>query len=275
VSEAASPAAAAPPEPASAPPAPPAPAWPDPLPAAIAPEPVPSPAPAPTLPSPDGPVIEAPRAVAAAPAAAPVPRQEPQPDQKKRGPMEIDLTSVLGEIEGVFTPPGGSAPQAQPGPSSPAGAPAPPASGDTGLDDVFKDFRDAVTRQGGVDQSAQHMKLARTYLEMGMLEEAITALKNAVRSPRQRFEAGVLLGRLYKSRGDVPHAIEWFERAAEAPAPTADEGRALLYNLAATLEEAGEIARALAVFLELQADAGDYRDVAARVDHLSRVQTGG
>jgi hypothetical protein len=220
-------------------------------------------------------VTEAPRAVAAAPVAAPVPRHEPQPDQKKRGPMEIDLTSVLGEIEGVFAPSPAAAPQAPPSSASPAGAPPPPAPGDTALDDVFKDFRDAVTRQGGVDQSAQHMTLARTYLEMGMLEEAITALKNAVRSPRQRFEAGVLLGRLYKSRGDVPHAIEWFERAAEAPAPTADEGRALLYNLAATLEEAGEIARALAVFLELQADAGDYRDVAARVDHLSRVQTGG
>jgi hypothetical protein len=29
------------------------------------------------------------------------------------------------------------------------------------------------------------------------------------------------------------------------------------------------------VFIELQADAGDYRDVAARVEHLARVQTGG
>jgi hypothetical protein len=49
----------------------------------------------------------------------------------------------------------------------------------------------------------------------------------------------------------------------------------LLYDLGVTLEEAGESARALAVFLELQADAGDYRDVGPRVDRLSRVQTGG
>ena len=38
---------------------------------------------------------------------------------------------------------------------------------------------------------------------------------------------------------------------------------------------AGEIARALAVFLELQADADRYRDVHARIGRLSRVQTGG
>jgi tetratricopeptide (TPR) repeat protein len=186
------------------------------------------------------------------------------PPAKRRGPMEIDLTSVLGEIEGVFSPPPASPPPARQ---------APPARAN--MDEVFKDFRDEVSRQSGVDQSAQHMKLAQTYLEMGMLDEATTALKAAARSPRQRFEAGVLLGRLFKKQGDIPHAIEWFERAAEAPAPTADEGRALLYNLGATLEEAGETARALAVFLELQADAGEYRDVAARVDHLARVQTGG
>ena len=65
------------------------------------------------------------------------------------------------------------------------------------------------------------------------------------------------------------------ECAAEAPAPTAEEGRALLYDLGVTLEETGETARALAVFLELQADAGDYRDVSRRIDRLARVRTGG
>ncbi len=179
---------------------------------------------------------------------------------KKRGSMEIDLTTALGDLERTVVPP--------PSPLAPAPVPA-------SLDDVFRDFRQEVSRQSGVDQSAQHMKLAQTYLEMGMIEEATASLETAARSPRQRFQAGVMLGRLYKGAGDLAHAIEWFERAAEVPAPTADEGRALLYNLAAALEEADETARALAVFLELQADDGDYRDVSARVDRLSRVQTGG
>jgi hypothetical protein len=48
-----------------------------------------------------------------------------------------------------------------------------------------------------------------------------------------------------------------------------------LYDLASTLESSGDTSRALAAFLELQADAGEYRDVAARVDRLGRVQTGG
>ena len=84
-----------------------------------------------------------------------------------------------------------------------------------------------------------------------------------------------MLGRLYKEQGDLPSAIEWFVLAAEVPAPAADEGRALLYDLAVTLEEAGEIARALTVFLEIQADAGTYRDVAERVARLQSKQKGG
>ena len=41
------------------------------------------------------------------------------------------------------------------------------------------------------------------------------------------------------------------------------------------VEESGDTARALAVFLELQSEAGDYRDVAERVERLARVETGG
>jgi tetratricopeptide (TPR) repeat protein len=119
------------------------------------------------------------------------------------------------------------------------------------------------------------MTLAATYLEMGMEDDAIESLKQAARSPRHRFEAGTTLARLFKGRKDMAQAVEWMERAAEAPAPSGEDGLALLYDLGTTLEGMGETARALAVFMELQADAGDYRDVAARVDRLSRVQTGG
>jgi hypothetical protein len=90
-----------------------------------------------------------------------------------------------------------------------------------------------------------------------------------------RFEAGAMLARLYREHGDLPHALEWFARAAEAPAPAVEEGRALLYEMAVTLEDAGESSRALAVFLELQAEAGEYRDAAERAGRLARVQMGG
>ncbi|MBW8895161.1 MAG: tetratricopeptide repeat protein [Acidobacteria bacterium] len=179
----------------------------------------------------------------------------PPAPAKKPASGEIDLSSALGELDGLDE------------------RPQRPAT----LGDVFKGIRKEVPAGpgDGADQSVQHMKLARTYLEMGMLQEATSYLKTAARSPRRRFEAAALLGRLYRDHGDLTDAIEWLERAAEATAPNPEEAQALLYDLGLALEDAGETARALAVFLELQATAGEYRDVADRVDRLARVQTGG
>ena len=76
-------------------------------------------------------------------------------------------------------------------------------------------------------------------------------------------------------QGVSDKAVSWLELASQVPAPTVEDSRALMYELGEVLEAVGETARALAVFRELQADAGAYRDVAKRVDRLSRVQTGG
>lgn len=164
---------------------------------------------------------------------------------------EIDLTGALGDLH----------------------SDAPIAKQAKSIDHVFAEIRQAA----GDDQdfSAQHMTLARTYLEIGMLDEALASLQTAVRSPRQRFEAAAAIGRLYDRRGDRESAIEWLERAAEVPAPDDEASHVLLYDLGVLLEAAGETSRALAVFLELQANAGDYRDVPSRIDRLARVQTGG
>ena len=45
-----------------------------------------------------------------------------------------------------------------------------------------------------------------------------------------------------------------------------------MYDLANTLEKAGELSRALAVFVELEAESGNYRDVAYRILRLSKLQ---
>lgn len=155
-------------------------------------------------------------------------------------------------------------------------APAPPtAAAPRSLDQVFRGLRDESNRQSAEEAAAEQYRLALTYHEMGMTEDAIKALEGATQSPRQRFDAASMLGRLYLERKDMAHAIEWLERAAEAPAPTADAGRSLLYDLAQTLEMVGEGSRALAVFVELESESGGYRDVSGHIDRLSKVQARG
>ena len=172
-------------------------------------------------------------------------------------PEEVDLSNALGDF---------SAPAPEPQHVPPSRL---PESADVTAPDA------EANRPGGSDQSAQHMTLARTYLEMGLSDEAVGPLEIASRATRFRFEAASLLGRIFQDRGDTARAIEWLERAAEAPAPGEEDSRALLYDLGTMVEESGDTARALAVFLELQSEAGDYRDVAERVERLARVETGG
>jgi tetratricopeptide (TPR) repeat protein len=104
-------------------------------------------------------------------------------------------------------------------------------------------------------------------------DDPVRALEAAARDPRTRVKASADLGRLYIRRGELHRAIEWLERAADGPTATAHEGFAVLYDLADALERLGEPARALAIFIDLDADAGGYRDVSARIERLARAQT--
>jgi tetratricopeptide (TPR) repeat protein len=157
-------------------------------------------------------------------------------------------------------------------PAAAKAGPAKAAANAKPLDQVFTQRREDVAQSSEEEAAAEQSALAVTYKELGMVDEAMTALEEAARSPRQRFEAASMLARLRLDHGDVDSAIEWFDRAAEAPAPTADAGHALLYDLAETLEKAGVRDRALVVFVELEAESGGYRDVAARIKRLSKAQ---
>ena len=178
--------------------------------------------------------------------------------------IEIDLSAALA---GLGTP-STSAPV-------PAGSPvpAPPADEAQDLDTVFERMRARAAQHPGGDGSLEFER-AEQRLEQGLVTEAVADLRAAARAPLYRFRAAARLGRLLIARGETAEGIEWLERAAEAPAPDADEGWSLLYDLADALERIGENARALAVLLEIEADAGAFRDVRQRVAALSRVQAG-
>jgi tetratricopeptide (TPR) repeat protein len=143
------------------------------------------------------------------------------------------------------------------------------------LDEVFGELRGDADRTPAEEVAAEQYRLALTYHDLGMTEEAMSALEVAARSPRQRFDACALLGRLCIESGDPRKAIEWFERASQAPPPTPDAGRALLYDLAQTLERVGEHNRALAVFVELEAESGGYKDVSRWIQRLSKAKAKG
>jgi tetratricopeptide (TPR) repeat protein len=207
----------------------------------------------------------------------------------------IDLESILGGFDDDYTPPAAPPPTARasaatddvevdlsivlqdikPG-SAAAPTPAPkeaPAQ-QTDLDGVFGNLRDQASRRSGLDDAEKEYKRGLALRSAGDIDGCIQAFEKASRAPKLRFGTSWLIARLYRDRDMLPQALEWLERAAQAPAPTSDESHQLLYELAEGLEKVGEVARALAICLELQADAGSYRDVDERIDRLTKVQAG-
>src|SRR5262249_4156333 len=172
--------------------------------------------------------------------------------------VEVDLSIVLKDIK-----PGSAAAPAAAG--DPAGA---------DLDGVFGNLREQASRRSGLDDAEKEYKRGLALRAAGDIDGCIRALESASRAPKLRFGTSWLIARLYRERDQVPQALEWLERAAPGPAPPRGETPQPLYELAEGLEQVGEVARALAICLELQADAGSYKDLDERIDRLTRVQAG-
>ena len=141
------------------------------------------------------------------------------------------------------------------------------------LESFFEELRGKVARdQEG--RAREQIERALLHLAENRPAEAITNLEEAARNPALRFEASAHLARICLDRADLPNAVEWMERALEAPSPTVDDRLALMYDLADTLATQGENSRALAVFMEVESESSGYRDVGARIAQLSQAKIG-
>jgi tetratricopeptide (TPR) repeat protein len=210
----------------------------------------------------------------------PLPRRVGEDQQFAMSANAIDLDSILGDFEAKAPPerPTGDDGEVDLSISlDTIQRPAPPARGlspEMDLDGVFDNMRTQSAKRSGLDEAEKEYKRGLALRKAGDIDGCIEALEKASRAPKLRFGTSWLIARLYRDRDMLPETLEWLERAAQANAPTTDESHQLLFELAEALEKSGEVARALAVCIELQADAGSYRDVESRIDRLTRVQAG-
>jgi len=141
------------------------------------------------------------------------------------------------------------------------------------LESFFEELRGKVAR----DQEVR----AREQLDRGVecladsrFDEAIASFEEAARTPAMRFQASSHLARICLGRDEFQAAVDWFERALEAPAPVPEDRVALMYDLADTLARQGEGSRAMALFMEVESELSGYRDVRDRIAQLSQAEIG-
>ena len=193
-----------------------------------------------------------------------------------KGDSEIDI--AFGDIEI-----GQSLSETEVGQSPAVTAPAPVGSGiDSGLAEIFEEFRmEAEGESASSNEDYEtHYNMATAYKEMDLLDEAIrefqtaTGLTGSADGTTRYFQCCNMLGHCFVQKGMPQAAVLWFKKGLDAPGRSAEEYKALQYELGTAYEEMGDLTSAVAAFTEVYGVDVSYRDIADKLESLqARVAT--
>jgi pilus assembly protein FimV len=119
-----------------------------------------------------------------------------------------------------------------------------------------------------------HYNLGVAFREMGLLDEAIGELQKVCQSVDrghpfpQLMQTYTWLAQCFLDKGVPEVAVRWYEKALNLPNIDQETRTALHYELASSLESAGNSPAALSNFLEVYGNNIDYRDVGERIKAL-------
>ncbi|HEY7352191.1 MAG TPA: hypothetical protein VH596_05435, partial [Terriglobales bacterium] len=165
---------------------------------------------------------------------SPMPPQTSAPPQKMDTSLSVDLSSMFGELKQELE-------------------------------------HDAATAD---EDPETHYNLGVAFREMGLLDEAIGELQKVCQYVERGhpfphvIQAYTWLAQCFLDK-EVPEvAARWYEKALKIPGLDQEARTALHYELASSLESAGNNPAALSNFLEVYSSNIDYRDVAERIKAL-------
>jgi len=117
---------------------------------------------------------------------------------------------------------------------------------------------------GDKDLEARY-NLGIAYKEMGLLDEAVTEFRLAMRKPELFVGAGSLLADTLADRADLDGAIAVLDEILSGSTLAEEVRRDVRYHKAVLLADAGRREKAREIFREIQDEAPGYRDVAVRL----------
>jgi tetratricopeptide (TPR) repeat protein len=197
-----------------------------------------------------------------------------------RGGWDVAAAGVFSFTEAGMKraepePPRVEPPPVHPGPppSVPAEKPpAPTGTAETGYEQEENIVRSALGRLqakvdeeiGDTDLEARY-NLGIAYKEMGLLDEAVTEFRLAMRKPELFVGAGSLLADTLADRSDFDGALDVLEAILATSTAGKEVECDVRYHKAVLLENAGRRDEAQVIFREIQEQAPGYRDVEARL----------
>lgn len=147
---------------------------------------------------------------------------------------------------------------------------------DAGLAEIFEEFRvEAEGEHTSPNEDFEtHYNTATAYKEMALLDEAIREFQTAASltapadGTARYFQCCNMLGHCFVQKGMPQAAVLWFKKGLDAPGRTAEEYKALQYELGTAYEEMGDLSRAVGVFTEVYGVDVSYRDITEKLGEL-------
>jgi tetratricopeptide (TPR) repeat protein len=195
-----------------------------------------------------------------------------------RAPMAAAAAASASAAPAGFPTAPPQAPPISPGLEMGGLAPAAAHDNDTGLAEIFSEFKEGLEQQPGTltegEDAETHYNLGVAFKEMGLLDEAIGELQKVCQAVErgQTFphvmQAFTWLAQCFLEKGVPQASVRWYEKALKLPAIDSEARIALHYELASAYESAENKQAALNHFMEVYGANIEYRDVAERIKAL-------
>lgn len=134
--------------------------------------------------------------------------------------------------------------------------------------DMLKHFRQKVSENIEVEDSASHYDLGVAFKEMGLLDEAIAEFQVALRGGSNPLATLEMLGQCFVEKGQLAVAARVLDRALRITGAAEGELIGVLYQLGRTEEEMGHPDAALDYFERVLAIDIRFRDAVRRAEGL-------
>jgi tetratricopeptide (TPR) repeat protein len=139
--------------------------------------------------------------------------------------------------------------------------------------EALAEFKRALDQNLPVEDHQTHYDLGVAFMEMGLLNEAISEFQKALRSPVGRLRTSEALGQAFFDQGR-PAVAEAVLRAVEKGEEGDADKIGVLYWLGRACEAQGKTKNALQCYdRELAVDV-EFRDVSDRITHLGAERAG-
>lgn len=151
------------------------------------------------------------------------------------------------------------------------GEPEPEIPSEYTVEDVFEEFKRGVDKHISEEDSDTHYDLGIAYREMGLIDDAISEFRIAMRGKQRAVQCHTMIGVCLCEKGLVTDAINEFKSALYVEGLSDREATAIYFELGNAYESLDDKREALFYYDKVKRKDPQYRDVTSRIQALNGV----